>query len=326
MAKFSQIIPENELWSVLDASKVQDYSCCARKFMFRHVFGWRKVGEPNIHLEFGTAVHFAMEVLAEDGYTAESYAKAYTVFLDHYRKFFPVELDEHNKPKTPANLLRMLPQYGAYYRSDDFDVLHVETAGSVPISDDRTMNFKMDTICQDDRGYFSLEHKTSARYGPMWEAGWRQKIQVGVYNHVLYCLFPEEEVFGVIINGLFLSEPPKLRKDGQPYANAKDNSFHRVPARMSPDQLQGWLVDMNDITDCIEMNHTRLADTDESDPILHAFPRNREACTQYGVCDYINTCSVCMNPLAYIHNPPMDFEIEHWDPRDIPTVKERMEL
>jgi len=329
MAKFSDLIEPSELWGIKDASKSQDYSLCRRKYMFRHVFGWKNVNETSIHLEFGTAVHFAMEVLATDGYNAEAMAKAYAVFLEHYRKFFDPLMDEHNGAKVPANFLRALPQYVARYKKADEkdEVLHVETAGSVPISDKQTMHWKMDTICRNDAlGYFSLEHKTGSNYGTSWEAGWRQKIQVGVYSHVLYSMFPEEEVYGVIINGMFIRNEPKLKKDGTPYSNARDNEFHRVPVRMTPEQLQGWLVDMIDLLEDIDRQHDRLADTSDNNDVLQAFPRNREACTQYGICPYLNVCSTNMNPVRGVGNPPLGYEVDRWDPRDIPTVKERLEL
>jgi hypothetical protein len=328
MAKFHELIPEHELWNVLDASKAQDFSRCRRFYFFRHILGWRSVNESNIHLEFGTAAHFAMEVLAEQGYTGEACSNAFKVFMEHYRKFFPPEADEHNKPKTPENFLRALPQYCARYHEADKDneILHVETAGSVNIGDNKTMHFKIDTIGKGPMGYFSLEHKTSAYYGDRWRAGWVQKIQVGVYSHVLYSLYPENEVYGVIINGIFLSEPPRIRKDGQPYAGAKDNEFHRVPARFSPQQLQAWILDMHDLIQDRDRQQNQLMDADEDDPILRAYPRNREACTQYGVCPYLEVCSSNMNPVKGVNYPPIDYEVTLWDPRNIPTVKERMDL
>jgi len=327
MTTFSSLIPESELWSVIDSSKMQDFEDCRRKFFYRHILGWRPAEGSDIHLETGTAGHAAMEVLSTLGYTPEACARAFEVFLAHYRKHFPPEADESNKPKTPANFLRMLPQYITNYRQDDFTVLHVETAGVVHVSEDRLIHFKMDTICKGKiLGFFSLEHKFSSRFSSLWESEWRQKIQAGTYNHVLYSLFPREEVYGVIINGIFLHDEPKKRRDGENYAGAKDTEFHRVPVRFSPEQMEAWRLDVLRILGEIQENLSILSDTREDELIMTAFPRNRQSCSRYGVCPYLNHCSTQMNPVRDALRPPARFEVQHWDPRAIPTVKEKMEL
>jgi hypothetical protein len=330
MATFSELVDTNELWGVLDSTKLQEYQTCERAYFFRYVLGWRVIETSNIHLEFGTAVHLGMEVLATDGYTAEACAKAFEVFYEHYRKHFPPEYDDGNAPKTPANFLRALPQYCAKYKNADKDdeILHVETAGVVHISVDRVLHFKMDTIYKGPDGYASREHKTGSRFSSTWEANWRQKIQAGTYNHVLYSLYPQIEVFGVVINGMFLHNEPKTTKDGRPYANAKDNEFHRVPVRMTPEQMEGWRHDVMRLVDNVEEDHEKLAETAEGDLIMDAFPRNRESCTKYNrPCPYLNVCSTVQNPVRLLAQPvPVAFEKEEWDPRNIPTVKEKLEL
>ena len=195
--KAHQIIPETELWSVLDSSKIQTYLDCGRKYLFEHVLGWRRAEGSDLHKEFGTAAHAAMEVLMTEGYTAAACTKAFDIFLRHYRQFFPAEADELNKPKTPENFLRALAQYCLRYAPADasLKVLHVEVAGTVPLAPDKAIYFKMDTIARGEQGFLSLEHKTSSRFSDLWEADWRQKVQTGTYNHVLYCLFPPNEVY-----------------------------------------------------------------------------------------------------------------------------------
>lgn len=326
MPTFAQIVPENELWSVLDSSKLQDYETCPRKFFFRHILGWSPAEEANIHLEFGTAAHLAMEVLSTEGYTPATRERAFALFLEHYRRYFPIEQDEGNKPKTPENFLRALLQYCGKYAQDNFDVLHVEVAGTVPVSSTHHLHFKMDTICHGEQGYFSLEHKTSSRYSTLWEADWRQKIQIGTYNHVLYCCYPQLEVYGVIINGIFLHDAPTLKRDGEPYAGARDNEFHRVPVRLSPEQMEGWRQDVVAIIENIEEELVCLGNTTFDDTHMSAFRRNRQSCTSYGICRYLNICSTTQNPVRAAEQTPASMKIEYWDPRNIPTIKERMTL
>jgi CRISPR/Cas system-associated exonuclease Cas4 (RecB family) len=60
---------EHETWQVLDATKLQTYMRCPRKFFFNYVLGW-KSEIPSNHLVFGSAWHMAMEVLLDKGYNS----------------------------------------------------------------------------------------------------------------------------------------------------------------------------------------------------------------------------------------------------------------
>ena len=326
MSTFSQLIPENSLWNVLDSSKLKEYSTCPRKYFFRHILGWKPAEGADIHLVFGTAVHQAMEILALDGYGIPSLTKGFETFLAHYRQYFPPEADEGNKPKTPANFMRALAQYALRYASDRHEVLHIEVAGAVHVDENQLLHFKMDTICRGEQGYFSLEHKTSSRYSAMWEADWRQNIQIGTYNHVLHCLYPPSEIYGIVINGIFLHDEPKITKEGRPYAGSRDNEFHRVPVRLGPEQMEGWRLDVIDLIEDIQEDMAQLETSSEEDLSLRAFSRNRESCTRYGICPYLNVCSTTENPVRLASAPPAAFETDFWDPRNAPSVRERMAL
>ena len=328
MTNASALIPEQELFSVQDSSKIQDYMRCPRRYFFNHVLGWRS-DEPNIHLEFGTAVHIAMEILHTDGYTAEACAKAFQVFLKHYRRYFGPELDEANAPKNPANFLRALPAYVKKYNSIDEDdqVLHVEVTGSVAIAESRLLYFKSDTIIRTSRGVIAREHKTGTRFQPTWAAQWRKKMQAAAYTHVLYCLFPEEEVAGIEINGMFFKNEPKRRRDGELYAGAVDTEFHRVPVRRNLQQMEAWISEVNSWFTKIEDDFSRLSETNESDPVMAAFPENGEACTDYGqICPFIDQCCSWPNPLQRMDEIPTGFHVELWDPRDHEYAKEKLNV
>lgn len=322
----SHSLTEQPTWAVQDASKIQGYMSCPRRYFYEYVLGWRSE-IPNIHFEFGTAWHLAMEVLLREGYSEEAYIKAFREFLTHYRKSFDETWDEGNAPKNPGNALRALPMYGETYQDDNFDVLHIEVAGSVAIGPNRHIHFKTDTICHGAEGYFSLEHKTSARGFTMnWASQWTQKMQVGTYNHVLYSLYEPEQVYGVKINGAFFSNPPKTKKNGDPYSGARDNTFKRVPVRRNLASMNAWLWEVNQWIDKIERDFQTLAETSENDIMMTAFPRNTERCTDYGVCPFIDRCSHWHNPLQHIDEIPIGYKEEHWDPRDPGHSKEIMKL
>lgn len=319
-------ITEHETWKVQDATKLQAYMNCPRRYFYEYVLGWRSE-IPNVHLEFGSAWHLAMEVFMDKGLSAESAAEAYLKFEEYYRRFFDATWDEGNAPKTPSNALRALAQYVQTYQDvDDFEILHVEVAGSVAIGKDKPIYFKTDTICRGREGIFSLEHKTGGYFSTKWAAQWRQKMQVSVYSHVLFCLYEPEEVYGVKINGVFLTNPPQLKLNGEPRANSRDNEFHRVPVRKNLAAMQSWLYEVNEYYDQIQNDFQRLSETKEEDEVMTAFKRNTESCTQYGPCPFLDYCSIWHNPVQHADSPPVGYKVNHWDPRKIEGVRETVEL
>ena len=309
-------LPSFPTWNVQDPSKIQVYMSCPRRYFYEYVLGWR-AERPSNHLVFGSAWHIAMETLLLEGNSAESCLRAYNGFLSKYRETFGSPNDELYSPKTPSNVLRALPQYCQRWADDDFEVLHTEISGVAAIAPDKIVHFKMDTICHGREGYFSLEHKTSSRFSTTWAAQWRQKLQVGMYTHALFCLFPEEDVYGVKINGAFFTDPPKIKRDGTPYAKERDNEFHRVPVRRNLASMQSWLNEINFWYDRIQHDFDLLSNTNDGDGDLLAFPRNTESCTSYNnPCPFLDYCSVWNNPLQHADVPPLGFKIEHWDPRE----------
>ncbi len=318
-------LQELPTWQIQDASKIQAYMTCPRKYFYEHVLGWRST-LPNVHLEAGTGIHLSLEHLYTHGF--DSVQDAFLLFFAHYRKHFTPDMDEGNSPKNPACVERALFQYVEVYDKDlsIFQVLHTEVAGSVAISSTRLLYFKIDTICRGPEGYFCLEHKTGSRYSNPWAAQWRMKFQVGVYSHVLHCMYPPTEVWGVKINGIFLAPIPKLRRDGVPYAGARDCEFHRIPIRRNLPSMEAWLEEALYWSSRIEDDFSRLASAKEGDSCLGCFRRNTESCTQYGACPFLDYCSVWHNPLQHVDGKPVEFEVRPWDPRSIEYVTKVVEL
>jgi hypothetical protein len=305
------LLEEQPTWSVLDSTKLDDYMQCPRRYFYRYVLGWRPEAE-NSHLIFGQAWHFAMQHLLEYGYAPESIALAFAKLNDYYRSIFPENTDEVYYPKVPARALEALAKYCIVYREDRFNVLYTEIAGTVPINTNgRKMHFKMDSILEDlnNEGLVtSLEHKTAKDFGRTWVDKWAQAIQPGTYNHALYCLYPEERVWGVKINGTAFFKNVS-RKEGDNVA------FKRVPARRTYDMLNDWLFTVNAWYDELERDMNKLLGGAENDNVLQCFKKNPVSCTDYFGCTYLYLCTTWPNPLHYLDSLPSGFKIEHWDPR-----------
>jgi len=312
------MIQEHPTWHKHHATKINDYLTCPRYFFYRTIWGLKK-DETHNHLAFGSAWHEVMEVLLKEGYTTEALVNGIEAFTRTYRMHFGAETDELFVPKTPSTALTAAANYIQHYARQDAgqEVLHTEACGAVPIRHDRLIHFKADSIIRDGRGIFSREHKTGSRAGRQWVDQWPLSMQVGTYTHVLYCLYPSDEVWGIEINGTIFQ---KAKID-----------FVRVPCRASLPMLNAWLTDVNDWIDRIQNDISVLmADDKEEADVMLSFPRNPKSCTDYYGCEYHAFCMSWPNPLQQMDYIPIGFHQEYWDPEvvtedgDVLAGKENM--
>lgn len=294
----------HETWNIQDATKIQCFMDCPRHYFYEYVLSWRP-DAPNIHLEFGSAWHLAMEHLIitfeNNGYSDVALLGAYEKLNEYYRQFFSEMQDEIYHPKTPAMALKALLAYAIEYRHDKFDPLYTEISGSVTLNEKHTLTFKMDSILNTQDGIKSREHKTGSQLSRTWMDQWALKMQTGVYNHVLYCLFPKDTVWGVEINGTIFSK--------------KDIKFQRVPSRRTLAAMEAWYYNTIDWCDAIYREFERLHECSESENTLRAFPMNTESCTKYFGCSFHDYCMAWSNPLQRCEEPPMGFKQEFWNPK-----------
>jgi hypothetical protein len=294
-------IKENHTWNIHDSSKIQCFMECPRKYFYRYMLGWEG-SKPNIHLIFGEAWHRSMEHLLLNGYDSASIQGAYEVFMEYYRQHYDESTDLQMSPKSPLSVLPALIGYTNQWVGDDFEVLHTEVAGTVPIGENRFVNWRIDAVVKGPEGVFCLEHKTGSRLMKAWSDQWFLSMQVGTYSHVLYCLYDKEDVYGVKVNGTI------FRK--------RDTEFIRVPIRKSLAAMKIWLHTVNHYMDMLKWNFETLAESSDKDDLLQAFPMNTTACTKYGTCQYFDFCTTWNNPLQKLDRVPLGFEEKWWNPAD----------
>jgi hypothetical protein len=296
----------------LDSTKLKSFLSCPRSFFYEYVLGWRPEA-PNLHLEFGSAWHLAMEHLILHGYEKESIVQAYTLFHDYYRRSFNPMMDETNAPKNPSNALKALVQYAIEYKDDHFTPIYTEIAGTVPMDDTHRLHFRMDSILDIGGEIRSREHKTGSTLSRQWTDQWSLSVQTFVYNHVLHCLFPREKVWGVEINGVFFQK--------------KENKFTRVPARRNIGMMKVSYWNALYQMLAIEQNmNLLLNECKEGDEVMMCFPLNPESCTKYFGCIYHDFCMAWANPLQNCHEIPFGFKVDHWNPADRSEAKHVFDL
>lgn len=294
--------------NVIDTSKLKDYQRCPRYFFYRHVLGWDSEN-PNNHLVFGSAWHLAMEHLLLNGYSTNSVLKAHELFLEYYRKEFPPETDDLFPNKTPDKAFLALGKYTTHpeYQRDliDNEVLYTEIAGKVMINEEDSVAFRMDSVLRNKKTekIFSWEHKTGS-FTYLWDDQWTMDLQPGTYSHVLYCLYPMEEVDCVEMNATFFM---KRKKD--------PIDLHRLPVKKNKEQMQIWLTRVNYLIWEIKMNYDILSDTKEGDTILQAFPIRDTNCIHYmKLCPFVDYCNAWPNPLQRAFEPPIGMTRRIWNP------------
>jgi hypothetical protein len=278
---------------------------CPRKYFYQYVLGW-SYEEPNVHLIFGSAWHLAMETLLQ-----------YLNLEKEYRKHFSPATDDTRFPKIPGFAYDMLKSYVKKYADDHarFEVLYTEISGSVSVGES-SVHFKTDSILRGTDGWwkdkvFSLEHKTASRHEQRWARQWVLKMQVGVYTHLLHCLYPRDQVFGVIINASVFQ---KTKPD-----------HIRVEIPKTIDQMEVWLWNCNWWLRQIELEFEMLEMALESDSLLRAFPMNAESCSNYFGCQWHDFCTAWSNPLQHCHVVPFGYISKYWDPREQETTH-KMEI
>jgi len=306
-------------WDIEDSTKVSGYHDCARKHFFEHRLGWKQEST-STHLIYGIASHIAQEYLLLNGHSQKSVEEAFELFMIEYRKEISPTMDLDLVPKDPATAKRLLEQYAATYRDDEFEVLYTEIAGSVTVGktltgEDRSIHFRIDAILKDKNGLMLvMDHKTAGRNSRQWQDQFQLSTQMWVYIHVLYCLYGADKVYGAIINGLI---PMKTKID-----------LVRIPVIKTPDMMNAGMFDINEVLDRIEYDTKRLMENcSEEDQVMQSFARNPGSCTKYFGCQFAPFCTVWANPLKRIHEPPPGFKVEFWDPSKVePNTKTIMEI
>lgn len=318
--------------NIQDCTKLKCYKLCPRKYYFEFIRGWH-LDAPEHDLWFGIAVHKGFEKLYElwkeegPGYDKSRVGIAWAAFLECYRERFPESTDEDFRPKDPTNVLDMFLKYAQTYSScDNFSVDFTEVSGQVIVGEHKNgdpllLAFRLDTFCKDEKGKrFILEHKTSKWSSFLWGRSFDHSMQVGMGQHVLDMCFPEEEVFGVVINGLLFRNPPRFKKNGEPYANSgPGNEVQRLPKQWCAEKKMNWLSDIQDLMQQVFSDFELLEECKENDPFLKAFPRNENSCFVFNrLCPYADLC-LLNNPLRIGNEAPIGFVTRHWNPLEEPS-------
>lgn len=298
---------------VHDPSKIQSYMRCPRGYFMTHILGIQNDNK-NIHLEFGSAWHEAMEVfeLANSG-DAKTTVRAMKAFAKLY-SISPE--DDTNPQKNLSNAMILIEQYGKdnhYALSHEEETLYTEVVFTVPVANDRILTGKMDTIkrFKKDNSIRSKEHKTTGRLTHSWADKWQTKFQIHAYAYALKVLFGDDAK-GVVVNGCVTHK----------------NKLNYCTPIIEPtrETYLSFLFSINYWLDRLEMDMKYLNKAKETDTVLSAFPINGEGCETFG-CNLGGLCYMCSNPLkkGWHKEPPAGYKIEYWNPNRDQKIKHNID-
>lgn len=340
-AKCAQVLPAYDVWSRVDSSKMGDFMACPRKYFYAHIMGL-KPAKISVHLVAGAGIHDALEHIAihanSDKDDATLLEESFALHMKAWRGGFSEREDSMFKEKGPANIHKMLEKYIRLHRQPNWKVLGTEISGLAPIGPDRNIVGRLDMVVRrnEDDQIMLVDHKTTTRMTQIYREQWTLNHQMNAYLHMLYGLYNDTEIYGGIINAIILRyepEPePLFLEDGSPdlykvgpkkgtqkvkVYKGQGTEFMHIPFTKTKDDMLRWLSQMNAWYESIEDNFIRLADTSAEDDMLHAFPMNTGACTNYNsLCPYHGFCQTYSNPIQLYEREdlPPGFKQEYWDP------------
>lgn len=314
-------IPIHASNDILDTTKLNGFMSCPRSFFYGYVMGWNK--ESN-HLVFGKAWHEALEHMLLHGY--DKTADAFNLFLKEYKKVYDADEFDDYSPKTVTRAMWALLTYADHYKGDQYDFkVHTgtdgkkltECAGSVYISDEHLLYFRMDAILEDlaTGQLYPQEHKTgSSTY--MWVEQWDLAMQVFTYLYVMYCMFDAERVKGIQINGVIFKKTKDNETTDAKQGIGRHFEFLRPMIYKAPHQIEGWMTRTAYWMDMMRYNFDMLAKEDPSAKVMRAFPMATTSCTKYLGCEYKDFCNTWDNPIRAFNDygTPLGWEEKFWDP------------
>jgi len=308
--------------NVIDSTKYKSYISCERMFFYEYVLGWQPQGS-SIHLDFGTAMHKAYEVFWTEGYG--EIKNAYQAFMDSFTKKFP-DSDEWElyHPKTPSRALMALIAYSYYYESIDsqYTVAHwdnqplIEIGGKITLTESTDLAFKMDVVLEDSSGHIrARDLKTGAPFRN-WQNQFDLAPQSGSYSHVLFCTNPPEVVEGVEYDGLLFKKTVPAKTPTHPEDCLRHFEFVRHLVHYSREQMNLWYHKMVTRLNMMREDFEILSNESERSPFMTSFPMREKDCHSfYGrECMWKDFCANWMNPLKHVSEPPIGFEVRHWNP------------
>lgn len=313
-----------------DNTRISSGRRCLRRFLFRHVLDLESTVFADA-LAFGAAWHSAMDVIwqhmsqreVQNLNVQEIADEAYQAFILKWMAEGgpdPAEIGEEElkelSPRTPYIALEMIYEYieqrKPFFADPTFELLHVERPFAVPLNPDDPSLFyvgRIDKIFKKQGLIYGADHKTTTLYSkysgfrPMFLDSFSPNSQVDGYLHALHMIYGDKAT--------------SMWIDAALVHPTVHDVFKFIPVDRQEAQLDSWLFDTQYWIKQIESNWDRLNRLKESgsdEPFLAAFPKNTDACLDFGrKCPFMNVCKMVPNPMT-MTQIPADLTKSVWSP------------
>ena len=264
-----------------DNSKITAFRHCPRKYWYRY----ERNLVPKDHAEggkamlFGGAIHKGLELL----YVSGSVDQACSAF----RECFPTELEEG--PYSVLVGTSLLETYAAKWFPEHFEVLAIEQSFQIPMGD---FNFigRMDLLAKANDRIFPVDHKTTSRWGVIFDNSFRVDGQFSGYIRANQRLHGEAAANFAMVDALRVT------------VRVTDESFARKFTNRTPTELDRWEADLLHSVEDIRRARTHRRWMKNAPVACFAYNR---------LCEYFRLCSHPGDPEELID---MDYMQLPWSP------------
>lgn len=299
----------DEFW--LDSSKIETFHLCPQKYAYRYEEHLVPVDRKRESaLMFGGAIHKALESLYKGtGFDRAKcplcdqgcfYCKGNTipnisaVFLANYTD----DPEDPKEVRTVDRGLEILAQYLAKWRRDPFKVLAVEQPFEITLQSYHEFDVfdflyigRIDLIVDYEGTDMTVDHKTTTRFGMVFDAGFKLSGQFTGY------MKGGSKIIGRPIHGAMSNAIRITTKIG-------DDSFARIFTHRTPEEFDVWEREVQYVARTIvEMRETKH------------WPRSAPfACGAYNrICDYYPLCIASAQTRETLKQSA--YEVQVWEPR-----------
>ena len=305
-----------------DNTMLSTYKECPRKFLLRHILGWRSTGTSNA-LIFGLSWHSAMDAiwinakqLAND--RKELLHQGLLGFLATWtEQGMPAQPDieqlEHLGLRNPMTAQDMLKNYidTRWSILQEAELLAVEQPFAVPVPQMAGTWYigRLDKVIKLNET-LTVEHKTTTEY----------KKDGGFKSSYVESWYSDSQVKGYQFGGgLFFPNHSQVWVDAALVHKTVHNAFRFIPVAHQMPLLEEWIGDTKEWIGRIEIDKNLMGTKHR------VFPKNESSCMgKYGPCTFLNICRTTPDPMK-LDGPPEGYIEEFWRPFDLLNLDKIMD-
>ena len=290
-----------ELGEWYDSSALSEFRTCPQRYLNRHEYGLVASEGIQSELTFGTAIHAALETVYRGTYAeresinCEFDTKDGTVhrYAASFLNAFPPNAEY--KERTRLNGLRLLATYLKKFPPayEPFSVEGVEQTFAIRVcpsgADPFWMVGRIDLIVNWS-GPMPLDHKTTGRFGEVFEGRFRLDLALTTYMVAVALMF-KTPVLQACVNGLRITE--KI---------TEEESFIRKFTTRTPEHIRRWEQEV-----CLSVAQIREARK------TGFWPQYAHSCYAYmRECPYRCMCISDEGARAQLRESA--FTVQRWEP------------